>query len=185
MLDQAREYLARVIPWPQAGEQGFVNIHWTFPPSKPRADGKPAWAGRAVVTMAEAVSALNMALKAGSDTLDIYACMSKQSTSEGKVSGKGFKYAKPVRLAANAISLKSFFIDVDYGKVKKNPDTGKLEPVGYQTPNEAVAAVMDFVAAVKLPKPTMVVHSGGGFHFYWCVDRALTPHECGCPSPSH
>ena len=112
-----RAWAPRVVPWPQAGEQGFVNIHWTFPPKKPRADGKPAWAGRAVTTMQEAVSALNMAMKAGSDTLDIYACMSKQSVSEGKVSGKGFKYAKPVRLAANAVSLKSFFIDVDYGKI--------------------------------------------------------------------
>lgn len=172
MLDQAREYLARVIPWPQAGEQGFVNIHWTFPPKKPRADGKPAWAGRAVVTMQEAVSALNMALKSGSDTLDIYACMSKQSVAEGKVSGKGFKYAKPVRLAANAVSLKSFFLDVDYGKLDK---AGK--PVGYQTAEEAVIATMTFVKAINLPKPTLVVNSGGGFHFYWCVDRALTPQE--------
>lgn len=172
MLDQAREYLARVIPWPQAGEQGFVNIHWTFPPKQPRADGKPAWAGRAVTTMQEAVSALNMALKAGSDTLDIYACMSKQSVAEGKVSGKGFKYAKPVRLAANAVSLKALFLDVDYGKVDKAG-----QPVGYQTPEEAIVATMAFIKAIDLPKPTMVVNSGGGFHFYWCVDRALTPHE--------
>lgn len=172
MLDQAREYLARVIPWPQAGEQGFVNIHWTFPPKKPRPDGKPAWHGRACVTMQEAVSALNLALKAGSDTLDIYACMSKQSSCEPKVSGKGFKYSKPLRLAANAIALKSFFIDVDYGKLDKD---GK--PVGYQTPEEAVIETMKFVKAVDLPKPTMVVNSGGGFHFYWCIDRALTPTE--------
>lgn len=172
MLDQAREYLARVIPWPQAGEQGFVNIHWTFPPKTPRADGKPAWAGRAVVTMQEAVSALKMATKANSDTLDIYACMSKQSVAEGKVSGKGFKYAKPVRLAANAISLKSFFIDVDYGKQDKDGN-----PVGYQSPEEAIVATMKFVGDVKLPRPTLVVNSGGGFHFYWCVDRALSPQE--------
>lgn len=177
MLDQAREYLARVVPWPQAGEQGFVNIHWTFPPKKPRADGKPAWTGRAVVTMTEAVSALNMALKAGGDALDIYVCMSKQSSASPKVSGKGFKYSTPVRLAANAVALKSFFLDVDYGKTKKDPATGQMIPVGYQTAQEAVQAVMDFAATVKLPRPTMVVHSGGGFHFYWCIDRALTPHE--------
>ena len=77
MLDQAREYLARVIPWPQAGEHGFVNIHWTFNPPTPRADGKPAWGGQACVTSAEATRAINYALGLP-NTVGVYACMSMQ-----------------------------------------------------------------------------------------------------------
>jgi hypothetical protein len=30
-LDQAREYLARVIPWPADGEPGYVSLVWTVP----------------------------------------------------------------------------------------------------------------------------------------------------------
>lgn len=168
MLDQAREYLARVIPWPQAGEQGFVNIHWTFPPKEPRPDGKPAWSGRAVRTMQEAVSALSYALKSGSNTLDIYACMSMQHTATPKVTGKtSWQYNAPVRLAQNAMGLKSFFLDIDIKEGAK----------GYSTLEELAGALATFLHETKLPRPTMIVSSGGGVHVYWVVDRALTPHE--------
>jgi len=179
-FDQAREYLARVVPWPQPGEPGFVNLHWTFPPTNPRPDGKPAWTGRAVKDAAEAARVLEFALKSGSNTLDVYACMSSQleakaQTTKGK---KPFSYNAPIRLATNAISLKSFFIDVDFGKPDKvDPVTGAKTKISYATAEEAITEVMLFISKVGLPKPTMVVHSGGGFHFYWCVARALTPAE--------
>lgn len=179
MFENAREYLARVVPWPQPGEPGFVNLHWTFPPTTPRPDGKPAWTGRAVRDVGEAARTLEFALKSGSNTLDVYACMSSQleakaQTTKGK---RPFSYNAPIRLASNAITLKSFFIDVDFGKMKKDPKTGQMVPDGYQTAEEAIAEAMKFIAVVGLPKPTMVVHSGGGFHFYWCVSSALTPDE--------
>jgi hypothetical protein len=166
-LDQAREYLARVIPWPQPGEHGFVNIHWTFPPPNPRPDGKPAWAGRAVTSMADATKALEFSLRDGSNTQDIYACMSQQAVAEAKTGSKGYKYNKPVRLAANAINLKSFFLDIDL----------KPGPKGYSSWDELVSALADFIHKTGMPKPTMMVHSGGGVHVYWIVNRALTPDE--------
>lgn len=178
MLDQARQYLARVIPWPAAGEEGFVNIHWTFPPTKPRKDGKPAWTGRAVRTMKEAVSTLEFALKSA-DTLDIYACMSMQSSAEAKVTQKkGWKYNKAIKLTENAMGLKSFFVDIDIKPVQLD-DTGKPKPVqkGYPTPTELINALADFIVKTGLPKPTMMVHSGGGVHVYWIVDRAMAPAE--------
>lgn len=184
MFENAREYLARVIPWPQPGEPGFVNIHWTFPPTTPRPDGKPAWTGRAVKDVGEAARTLEFALKQGSNTLDVYACMSSQLEAEAKggisKNGRAYSYNKPIRLASNALFLKSFFIDVDFGKPDKvDPATGQTvkNPSGYDTAEEAVVNTMDFIAKVGLPKPTMVVHSGGGFHFYWCVASALTPAE--------
>lgn len=182
MFENAREYLARVVPWPEPGQPGFVNLHWTFPPPVPRADGKPAWTGRAVKDLSEAIKALSFALKQGSNTLDVYACMSQQLEAEAKVTkGKRpFSYNSPIRLAKNALLLKSFFIDVDFGKPDKlDPATGQMvkNPSGYDTAEEAITHTLQFVANVGLPKPTMVVHSGGGFHFYWCVASALTPDE--------
>ena len=170
MFENAKIYLARVLPWPEPGQPGFVNIHWTFPPTNPRPDGKPAWTGRAVQSAGEAGKTLEFALKAGSNTLDVYACMSTQLAAEAKVTKGKFPrtYNAPIRLATNAIALKSFFLDVDYGKVNGS---------SYATPDDAVKATMDFIKTVGLPKPTMIVHSGGGFHFYWCVDRALSPDE--------
>ena len=165
MFENAREYLARVVPWPQPGEPGFVNLHWTFPPTTPRPDGKPAWTGRAVTSVAEAAKALEFALKQGSNTLDVYACMSQQLQADPKVTkgARPFKYNAPIRLQSNASLLKSFFIDVDYGKQKKDPATGLMVPDGYQTAEEAIVETMKFVTTVGLPKPTMVVSSGGGF----------------------
>lgn len=170
MFENAKIYLARVLPWPEPGQPGFVNIHWTFPPTNPRPDGKPAWTGRAVQSAGEAGKTLEFALKAGSNTLDVYACMSTQLAAEAKVTKGKFPrtYNAPIRRATNAIALKSFFLDVDYGKVDGS---------SYATPDDAVKATMDFIKTVGLPKPTMIVHSGGGFHFYWCVDRALSPDE--------
>ena len=85
MFENAKIYLARVLPWPEPGQPGFVNIHWTFPPTNPRPDGKPAWTGRAVQSAGEAGKTLEFALKAGSNTLDVYACMSTQLAAEAKV----------------------------------------------------------------------------------------------------
>ena len=170
MFENAREYLARVVPWPQPGEPGFVNLHWTFPPTTPRPDGKPAWTGRAVTSVGEAAKALEFALRQGSNTLDVYACMSTQINADAKVTkGKRpFAYNAPIRLASNAGSLKSFFLDVDFGKTNGS---------SYATAEQALVETLKFVSAVGLPKPTMVVNSGGGFHFYWCVSCALTPDE--------
>ena len=170
MFENAKEYLARVVAWPQAGEPGFVNLHWTFPPSNPRPDGKPAWTGRAVTSVSEAAKTLEFALKEGSNTLDVYACMSTQLNADAKVTKgkKPFSYNAPIRLAANALHLKSFFIDIDYGKADGS---------SYATAEEAIVELMKFIGVVKLPKPTMIVSTGGGFHVYWCVSSALTPDE--------
>lgn len=177
MFENAKEYLARVVPWPSPGEPGYVNLHWTFPPTNPRPDGKPAWTGRAVTSVSEAAKALEFALKSGSNTLDVYACMSSQVMADPKTTkGKRpFTYHAPIRLASNALKLKSLFIDIDFGKLLKDGITP--DPACYATPEEAIVELMKFVSTVGLPKPTMVVATGGGFHAYWCVMSALTPFE--------
>ncbi len=166
-FEQAREYLARVLPWPQQGDPtSFVNVHWTFKSEK---YDKPGWGGRAVLTVDEAVKAVEFALK-GKDTLDVYCCMSTQREAQETITPKKYKYWKPVRFQENAVGLKSFFLDIDADKVGENVK-------GYATLPLAVTALGNFIKATGLPKPSMMVSSGGGLHVYWTLMRALTPQE--------
>jgi hypothetical protein len=161
-LEQAREYLARTVPWPQDGEEPFhVGIHYTV---KPQDRDKPYWTGRAVKSVDDAVRALKW-ITSLPDTRDVYVCMSGLSQTTEKVSAKGHKYLVPVRGQQTAVKLKSLFLDID---VKGN---------GYPDLTQAVTALADFLMGTGLPKPTMIVSSGGGMHVYWTLVRALTVAE--------
>jgi len=65
------------------------------------------------------------------------------------------------RYAANALALKSFFIDLDCGEGKP-----------YATLDDGLVALKNFCKATKLPKPT-VVRSGRGAHVYWVLEEAM------------
>lgn len=152
------------MPWPQDGDDpAYVNLHWTF--QTPNHD-KPGWGGRACKSMNDAVKALEFALK-GENTRDIYVCLSTQSKAEPVQTAKGWTYYKPIRGQANAVALKSLFIDIDC----------KDGPNGYPDQAAATAALVEFLKASKMPRPTMIVGSGGGMHVYWTLARALIPHE--------
>ena len=64
------------------------------------------------------------------------------------------------RTQDNALAARSFWIDIDIGKVDKNG-----EPKGHQTREEALAALDVFVDTYQLPYP-LVVNSGeqAGLH---------------------
>ena len=161
-FDHAREYLARALPWPQEGDPpAYVNVHWTF--QSPNRD-RPGWGGRACQSLPDAVKAIEFALK-GQDTRDIYVCMSTQSTAEAVTTAKGWTYHKPIRLQTNAVALKSLFLDIDC----------KDGPNGYPDQRSATSALVDFLKASTMPRPTMVVASGGGMHVYWTLSEALPP----------
>ena len=110
-LDQAKTYLARVMPWPQEGDEpAYVNIHYTFVPKdglRPGQDKLP-WAGRAVRTLSEAVDALSWAAK-NEGTRDIYACLSTQRHAIEQTGKNNFKYYKPIRGQDNAVTLTPLF----------------------------------------------------------------------------
>lgn len=162
-LDQAKQYLARVVHWPQANEAtAWINLHWTC---KGR-DGKPFWTGRASRSLPDTLKSLQWALGL-SDTLDIYACLSTQAQSNEKQAANGWKYHTPIRNQSNAVALKSLFIDVDL----------KGGEHGYDTEQELFEALEQFLKATNLPKPTLTVSSGGGYHIYWVLMRALQPDE--------
>lgn len=163
MSDQMREYLARVVPWPQEGEAPFhVGIHWTR--RLPNRD-KPVWNGRACRSIDEAVKAVQYALKQP-DNLDFYCALGTQRQAETKTFAKG-SILVPIRQQSNVVALKSLFIDIDF----------KGGPNGYNDQSEAIAALSKFLKDSGMPRPTMIVASGGGLHVYWTITRPLSPTE--------
>jgi hypothetical protein len=151
-------FLSRVVPWPKDNEPGFVNIHWNYEAE----DGAKRWGGRAVRTLPDAINAIVWALN-NTATRDIYFCTSLQREAKEKIAKNGQKYWTPIRNQPNAISLKSYFLDID---VKEG---------GYATLADAKTAIKGLVDAVPLPAPSCFVHSGGGLHVYWFLADAVSP----------
>lgn len=162
-IDQARSYLAKVIAWPANGDAN-VNLHWSE--VKPGVD-RPIWSGRACRTLDEAVRALTW-ISSQPGRREIYVCLSSQLKAEEKTSKNGNKYLAPVRSQQNVVALKSIFLDIDAKGVDKN---------SYARLDEAVAAFAKFINDSCMPKPTVIVRSGGGLHVYWTTVRGLTRDE--------
>jgi hypothetical protein len=71
-----------------------------------------------------------------------------------------------VRVQRNMVEAKCFFFDLDIGDA-----AGK-----YASRNEALSALIKFVADTQLPKP-LVTSSGGGFHVYWLLSEPMPTDE--------
>jgi hypothetical protein len=157
-LDEAREFLSRAIAWPQDGQVAYAGLHWTF-----LKDRKPFWSGRAVQSLDDAISELAHAKKSP-NVKDIYVCLATMTTAEDKTDIRGVSYKKPLRRQSNVVALKSLFLDIDAKGSDKN---------SYGTLAEAAAALAEFLKESGMPRPTMIVKSGGGLHAYWCLSQAL------------
>lgn len=70
------------------------------------------------------------------------------------------------RTAENALTTKSFWLDIDCGTEKAN------EGKGYRTITEAGQALECFTQDLGLPRP-LVVMSGSGLHIYWPLAEAI------------
>src|SRR4051812_37252043 len=158
-LDQAYEYLSRVVPWPVAGgEPEYVNIHWKYYNEE---HGREYWTGKPCTTVQQAVQCVRFQQQKAS-TRDIYVCMSTQSQTDRRQTKDGTEFEVAKRAGANALRFKSLFADID---VKEG---------AYASTNAAANAVGRFCKAIQLPYPTVFVKSGsGGLHVYWAVEEAL------------
>ena len=69
------------------------------------------------------------------------------------------------RKTANCGWMQSFFLDIDCGPTKAEPDErGRVK--GYIDQSAGMAALRELCKSLKLPKPT-IVNSGRGWHVYW------------------
>ena len=143
-------FLTRVLPW--ADGSPWFNLHYF--------DDRKFVQSRAYKTVEDMVKGLEW-IKRQSYVRDIYCCMSSQTISEQKVAN-GFTYYKGVRSKDGAVELKSLFLDID---VKKG---------AYADTAAAAKALVAFIKASGMPRPTLAVETGGGgVHVHWVLDRAL------------
>lgn len=91
--------------------------------------------------------------------------MSAQTEASERTSKKGNKYFIPTRSQKGAASLKAFFLDID------------IKNGGYEEVEDAIKALADFLSGTGLPKPTLIVGSGGGLHVYWTLKSPVTPFQ--------
>lgn len=68
------------------------------------------------------------------------------------------------RTQENATQIKSFFLDLD---------VDPADPQKFDSKQQALTELRDFVQKLGLPKP-LLVDSGGGIHAYWPLDRAVS-----------
>lgn len=80
---------------------------------------------------------------------------------------------KRTRSASNVTYLRSLYAEVDIRDQNKLDKRGNKPTNGYETADEAGEALDAFLATTKLPCP-LIVHSGGGFHFYWPLTEDIT-----------
>lgn len=153
-----RTFLARAVPWPDATNPGFINIHWTARDKTTRA--KRGLGGRAFT---EHGQASNYAQWLVNTHTDIYVCMSMQAYAEDGLNSKGKPIKKAMRDSFAALLLRSFWIDVD------------VKPGAFATTVEAKAAFDKWRIAMGLPEPTFIVLTGsGGFHVHWVLDDPVS-----------
>lgn len=161
-----RDFLSQVIAWPTQGESGYANLHYSMVNPKPTPAKPPllkgmGWPFRDLgkfVSRAEWVNGTT-------NFKDVWFCTSLQSTmKKDPKTGK----LKAVRLANNALKVKSIWIDMD---------VGPNDPKKYATIQDALKAVIEFRERVGLPPFSAIVGSGSGIHVYWISETALTPEE--------
>jgi hypothetical protein len=163
-FQDARRFLARVVPWPEEGEDGYIAI---VKAQKPRPGYKKGnYSGRASRSLDQAVRDIGW-FSSMDDTTGIFVCMSRQAQAEPKIDRNGRTYYRAIRSQAGALALKSIWLDIDI----------KDGPKGYKDEAELGEALAKFLVEVGLPKPNGLVHTGGGIHAHWIMDRALNTAE--------
>lgn len=150
-LTEAREYLARVLPWV---EGYWTNVHYSFTGK----DGKKHWGGRACKTVSEAVNQIEYQLKQAG-TLDVYACQSTQTEAIEKLNKNKQPFYNAKRSSNNAVDFRSLFMDLDL----KN----------FGSHSELINSLINFLTISGMPPPTVKVFTGGGYHFYWVLDETI------------
>src|SRR5208282_5279319 len=99
----AADFLRRVVPWPSAGAQGVINVHWLTP------DGKGGMPGKPFADLASLLGFIPWANAHAKWIKDIYFCLSLQAQTGLTKTGK----VKAARHANAALALKALWLDVD------------------------------------------------------------------------
>jgi hypothetical protein len=151
------DFLSRVVPWPQPGTSGFINVHSTSRFHK-------GMGGKPFTDLSDALSFIEWAKSQQADIKDLYFCLSLQAKTGPLRDGK----PTALRRAANAVALKAIWLDID---------CNKDAPKGYRCKEDGLKALKEFCEATKTPYPTAIIDSGNGLHVYWISDKPLSATE--------
>ena len=77
------------------------------------------------------------------------------------------------RTKDNVKGLKCFWLDIDCGPTKAEPNAATGKPDGYIDQAAGMRALKKFCTTVGLPRPTLV-SSGYGIHAYWPLEEEIT-----------
>lgn len=79
------------------------------------------------------------------------------------VVGRDGNTRKQFRTANNVAVLRSYWLDIDVGEDKP-----------YQTTEQAMRALRQFMVDTGMPIPTIVFSGSGGMHLYWSADQDIS-----------
>lgn len=159
------EFMARVVPT----TGNYVSVCWM---GQPKADGKKIPIHRFFPIAPngdgfnQAQGLLHWAVRKGADAYFALAAYTLATQEDGQLG----PVWKGNRKTENVQAIKVLVIDADVAR----PGDGK--PAGLTFPDRASCLqwVADFATKTGLRRPTLIVNSGYGFHFYWCLDTPLT-----------
>ena len=160
-------FMGAVVPWPASPQDdGWVNLHWSFPDKTSTAVPKTnvLRGGKPYKAIADFIKDLAWRLQRPEGFKDMFFCTSMQR--DHKTSPNGTRRA--AKSGAAALALKSIWVDID---VKAG------DPRHYHTEAEALKAILLFAKTVGLPDPSAIVRSGGGLHVYWINTIEMTAKE--------
>ena len=135
--DQTVNFIERVVPWPQNGAPGHINLHYTSPKG-------PGMRGRPFTRLEDFMQRARWCAAHETSARDVYFCLSLQAK-VGKVYGGQTTAA---RHASDALLLKAIWLDID---VKPGE--------GYATKEEALRSLDKFVQDAGLPPPSAIIET--------------------------
>lgn len=166
--NKVQAFMAHVVPWPTSPQDvGYVNLHYSSvdrkDPNKLYKGG--GWPFRSVEQFISRAQWVNTT----SQFKDVWFCLSLQRHTKPNHKTP----AKPLahRLAANAVSLKAIWVDLDVNR------PGDNNPKKYASLSDALKAIITFRERNNLPPFSALVGSGGGLHVYWISKTPMSPYE--------
>jgi uncharacterized protein DUF927 len=155
------EFLRRVVP----REGNYLTITW---PHKQAGYGWPA-RSFAIKEDKEVASAVNLIGWTVREQIDAYYAVAAFTAAESRLDGKGKSYVLAPRKGPNVQLLRALFIDADVSRQGDGKDPAKVFP----DRRAALVWLFDFCKTINLPKPSIIVDSGHGYHWYWTLVDAL------------
>lgn len=143
--------------WPETGPYCIAH------PFKPEGSATTLYRHHVTDTINEAVTYVHERANIEDVFFGVLSLKARQVWNADKIDHKtGQKGAYSVRTSDNIAMAKALFWDLDVGEESnKYPDQA-----------QALGALATFIAAAKMPTPTLI-SSGRGVHVYWHMDRAL------------